>query len=251
MRASGQRRGHLPLRGARGRTPSSSAAASAGSRRRCGSGARGLPRHGARAARRARRPRLRATGRTASPSTPGRRSSPRRSCSRSCGSCAAGGCADDVELRPVDAVLPHPLRRRRDASTTAATPTAMRARGRAARARRRRRLRALHARERGDLPRRLRAARPRAVRLAGPTWRASLPDLVRLRELPHASTAWSPRYVRDPRLRVVLSFHPLLVGGNPFRDDVDLQPDRATSSGAGACTSRWAAPGASCRAWSS
>ena len=30
------------------------------------------------------------------------------------------------------------------------------------------------------------------------------------------STASSPSYVRDPRLRVVLSFHPLLVGGNPF-----------------------------------
>ena len=29
-------------------------------------------------------------------------------------------------------------------------------------------------------------------------------------------------HVRDERLRQVLSFHPLLVGGNPFSDHVDL-----------------------------
>ncbi len=42
-----------------------------------------------------------------------------------------------------------------------------------------------------------------------------LPDLVRLRSdrSVHAMVA---RHVRDPRLRVALSFHPLLVGGNPF-----------------------------------
>lgn len=42
------------------------------------------------------------------------------------------------------------------------------------------------------------------------------PDLVRLgawRSV-HAIVA---RHVRDPRLRVLLSFHPLLIGGNPFR----------------------------------
>lgn len=42
-----------------------------------------------------------------------------------------------------------------------------------------------------------------------------LPDLVRLKSFRtvHGLVA---RYVRDPRLRQVLSFHPLLVGGNPF-----------------------------------
>jgi phytoene desaturase len=42
-----------------------------------------------------------------------------------------------------------------------------------------------------------------------------LPDLVRLAG--HRSVYdLVRRHVRDPRLRVVLSFHPLLVGGNPF-----------------------------------
>lgn len=42
-----------------------------------------------------------------------------------------------------------------------------------------------------------------------------LPDLLRLQSFRtvHGLVA---RYVRDPRLRQVLSFHPLLVGGNPF-----------------------------------
>lgn len=41
------------------------------------------------------------------------------------------------------------------------------------------------------------------------------PDLVRLRS--HESVyRMVSRYVRDPFLRVVFSFHPLLVGGNPF-----------------------------------
>lgn len=42
-----------------------------------------------------------------------------------------------------------------------------------------------------------------------------LPDLLRLRawQSVHATVA---RHVRDPRLRIALSFHPLLIGGNPF-----------------------------------
>ena len=42
------------------------------------------------------------------------------------------------------------------------------------------------------------------------------PDLVRLSSFRSVYGLVS-RNVRDPRLRVVLSFHPLLVGGNPFR----------------------------------
>ncbi len=41
------------------------------------------------------------------------------------------------------------------------------------------------------------------------------PDLVRLRAFEPVFTMVS-RYIRDPLLRMVFSFHPLLVGGNPF-----------------------------------
>jgi len=50
------------------------------------------------------------------------------------------------------------------------------------------------------------------------TWRAMLrvlPDLVRLRS-DRSVYQMAARHVRDPRLRIALSFHPLLVGGNPF-----------------------------------
>ena len=140
------------------------------------------------------------TGRTGSPSTPGRPSSPPRSCSRSSGELCGRGwptTSSCGRCRPFYRIRFHDgdglrLHRRpgRDAGG-----------GRPVLARRRRGLRALHEGERGDLPGRLRAARPRARSAPGPTWRGSLPDLVRLAELPHASTAWSRSYVRDPRLR--------------------------------------------------
>jgi len=41
------------------------------------------------------------------------------------------------------------------------------------------------------------------------------PDLIRLRAW-RSVYATVARYVRDPRLRIALSFHPLLIGGNPF-----------------------------------
>jgi phytoene desaturase len=43
-----------------------------------------------------------------------------------------------------------------------------------------------------------------------------LPDLVRLRA-DRSVAAFVDRHIRDPRLRQVFSFHPLLVGGNPFQ----------------------------------
>ena len=155
------------------------------------------------------------TARTASPSTPARRSSPRRSCSRSCGSCAAsswpttstcGRSTPFYRIRFDDGAHVRLLRRSGGDAR----------RGRAALARRRRRLRALHARERGDLSGRLRAARPRAVRLVDRHGCGSLPDLIRLQSYRTRLRPGRRSYVRDPRLRVVLSFHPLLVGGNPF-----------------------------------
>jgi phytoene desaturase len=42
------------------------------------------------------------------------------------------------------------------------------------------------------------------------------PDLLRL-EGYRSVYGFVSRYVRDPRLRIMLSFHPLLIGGNPFR----------------------------------
>lgn len=42
------------------------------------------------------------------------------------------------------------------------------------------------------------------------------PDLVRLRA-DRSVAQLTNKYIRDPRLRQVFSFHPLLVGGNPFR----------------------------------
>ncbi|MEO5817566.1 MAG: phytoene desaturase [Gemmatimonadaceae bacterium] len=43
-----------------------------------------------------------------------------------------------------------------------------------------------------------------------------LPDLVRLRA-DRSVASFVNRHIRDPRLRQVFSFHPLLVGGNPFQ----------------------------------
>ena len=43
-----------------------------------------------------------------------------------------------------------------------------------------------------------------------------LPDLVRLRA-DRSVSAFVNSYIQDPRLRQVFSFHPLLVGGNPFQ----------------------------------
>ncbi|MCS7063116.1 MAG: phytoene desaturase [Methylacidiphilales bacterium] len=42
------------------------------------------------------------------------------------------------------------------------------------------------------------------------------PDLIRLRSFESVYKLTS-RYIRDPQLRIVFSFHPLLVGGNPFQ----------------------------------
>ena len=42
-----------------------------------------------------------------------------------------------------------------------------------------------------------------------------LPDMLRLRAYCSVHTLVS-QYVRDPRIRMVLSFHPLLIGGNPY-----------------------------------
>ena len=149
----------------------------------------------------------------------------------------------------VGAVRPAAGRRRRPAagrrrSTASASTTATcfdytgdadgdARRGRAARARRRRRLRALPAGQRGDLPGRLRAARPRAVRLAGPTWRASLPELVRLEGYRTVYGAGLQARAATRGCASVLSFHPLLVGGNPFADHLDLLPDRVPRAALG------------------
>jgi phytoene desaturase len=120
--------------------------------------------------------------------------------------------ADDVDLRSLD-----PFYRIRfdDGATFDYSATRRDARaGRALRAGRRRRLRALHARQRGDLPGRLRAARPRPFDSWTDMARIA-PTMARLGSL-RSVYGMVSRYVRDERLRFALSFHPLFVGGNPF-----------------------------------
>ena len=53
------------------------------------------------------------------------------------------------------------------------------------------------------------------------------PDLVRLQGYRSVYGLVS-RFFRDERLRAVFSFHPLLIGGDPFRAVVDLLPDRSS-----------------------
>jgi phytoene desaturase len=48
------------------------------------------------------------------------------------------------------------------------------------------------------------------------TWPACCPDLVRLRA-DRSVAGYVNRFIKDERLRQVFSFHPLLVGGNPFQ----------------------------------
>ena len=107
-------------------------------------------------------------------------------------------------------------------------------------------LRALPGGERGDLPGRLRAARPRAVRLVDATWRGSCPDLVRLAGLPHACTAWSSRYVARPAAAHRVQLPPAADRRQSVPRDLDLQPDRLPRAALGRALRRWAAPGAWC-----
>ena len=74
---------------------------------------------------------------------------------------------------------------------------------------------AFHGDEPRHLPRRLRRARRRAVLPRRSTWCASR----------RTSSGWQgyrtvyalvSQHFSDPRLRTVFSFHPLLIGGNPF-----------------------------------
>ena len=122
--------------------------------------------------------------------------------------------SDDVDAGAGIAVLPHPLpgrlalrllrRCRRDARGD-----------RTILARRRRRLRALHEGQRGDLQGRLRTAWPRALQQVdrhGPDRAARWCGCRAIA----ASTAWSRSSFAIPRLRIAFSFHPLLIGGNPF-----------------------------------
>ena len=154
------------------------------------------------------------SGRTGSRSMPARRSSPRRSCSKNFGRCAGAACRTMSNCGRWTRSTASASTTARS-STTAATPQAMRAEV------------ARFAPGDVDGYARFMAAseeiyrvgfeqtRRRAVPASGPAWRASRPDLVRL-------GAWRSvyqmvaSYVSDERLRVVLSFHPLLVGGNPF-----------------------------------
>ena len=99
--------------------------------------------------------------------------------------------ADDVELKSLDAVLPHPLSRRRRSSSAPPTMAPMAAQINAALAGRSRRLPALHEVERSDLRDRLRAAGRGAVRFDRRHGEARA-GAAAAAELTAASTAWCP-----------------------------------------------------------
>ncbi len=119
------------------------------------------------------------TARTASPSTPARPSSPRPFLFEELWTLCGRRLADDVDLRPLD---PFYRIRFHDGADVRlhGRPRGDARGGGAALARRRRGLRALHARERGDLPRRLREARPRPVRFVDANGADRCPQMVRL-----------------------------------------------------------------------
>jgi phytoene desaturase len=154
------------------------------------------------------------TGRTASPSTPAPRSSPRPSCSKSCGRCAAS-LADDVDLRPV---APFYRIRFDDGShfDYSGDPETMRREvARFAPADVDGYERFMRASE-AIFRRRLRAAGrhvPFVFRLDRHAEDRARPDAAA--ELPHGVRAGG-QLCEERALRMVLSFHPLLIGGNPF-----------------------------------
>ncbi len=201
-------------------------------------GARGYRVTRAGAARRSRAAAPTCTARTASRSTPAPPSSPRRSCSRSCGQLAGGAWPTTSTCAPSTPFY----RIRFDDGTSfdySGDPAAMRAEVARLVARRRRGLRALHARQRGIFQVGLRAAR-RTCRSTRGRHGANPPGDAAAARATAPSTALVARHVRDPRLRQVLSFHPLLVGGNPFTV-TSIYCLIAFLERSGACTSRWAA----------
>ncbi len=68
-----------------------------------------------------------------------------------------------------------------------------------------------------------------------------VPDMVRLGSL-RSVYGFVSSFMKDERLRTIFSFHPLLVGGNPFTATSIYCADLPSSSGAGACISPWGAP---------
>ena len=75
-----------------------------------------------------------------------------------------------------------------------------------------------------------------------------LPDLVRLASYRTVYGLVSS-YVKDPRLRTVFSFHPLLIGGNPFTA-TSIYTLIAFLERPWGCILRWVTPGRWSRGWS-
>ena len=75
---------------------------------------------------------------------------------------------------------------------------------------------------------------------SGRIWSRIVPDMIRLARATERVYGLVSKYIRDERLRVVLSFHPLLIGGNPFTT-TSIYCLIAFLERNGACTSRWAA----------
>ena len=227
-----------------GRTPSSSAAASAGSRRRSGS---------ARAA----------TGSRCWSGSSSPAAAP--TCHRQDGFTFDAGptivtapflfeelwalcgrrLADDVDLRPVVALLPHPLPRRRAPSTTRGDPARdARARWRGSRPATSRATSASCAQSEAIFRVGFEQLGARALRLAGRHGADRARPGAARQGYRTRATAWSPRTCATRGCASVLSFHPLLVGGNPFTTTVDLRAHRLPRAALGRAFRRWAAPGA-------
>ena len=238
-----------PIHSHRRRMRWSSAAASAGWPRRFGSARGAIASPCSRSSmRRAAAPT--STVRTASPSMPGRPSSPRRSCSRSLWQLCGRRLADDVDAA---------CRYRR--STASASTTARRSTTPATPTRCAREIARLSPGDVAGYERFMASERGRSSSVGfeqlGHVPFCSLdrhgPDRSRhdqAAQLPHGLRPRVAATSSDPRLRVVFSFHPLLIGGNPFTRDVDLLPDRLPRAALGRALRHGRHRRAGRRAWS-
>ena len=82
----------------------------------------------------------------------------------------------------------------------------------------------------------------------GPTWPASRPTSIRLGGWRSVHGLVS-KFIKNDRLRTVLSFHPAPGRRQSVLGQRHLRPDRLARAQKAACISPWAAPASSCAAW--
>jgi phytoene desaturase len=166
------------------------------------------------------------TGRTASPSTAARPSSPRPSCFEELWALCGKTFSDDVDLRPVA-----PFYRIRfddgEHLDYSGDPETMR-----------REIARFAPEDVDGYERFMKQAKAifdvgftELVDISFSDWTTMLkiaPDLLRLKSY-RTVYGLVASYVKNERIRTVLSFHPLLIGGNPFYHDLDPVPDRISN----------------------